>query len=134
MALNDLPDGVYERDGHYYHDVPRTVVDGGQEFLEWVPREVAFVLTTDETLIAQARERAARARHPIDFWDPRVVNGHIIGWLVNGRKRQQEWPENLGAGTVTYRRTPVVRDDDQPVVPRGRGRGQLVGAGQEQEN
>lgn len=37
-------------------------------------------------------------RYEQDFYHPR------LGWLAFGRKREQEWPQNEGAGVVRYQR------------------------------
>lgn len=108
------PTGVYRRDGKYFHDVKRLTRDAtGQLVYELVPREVALVnpFETDEATIHKAREAAAR--RGLDFYDPRTVNGAVVGWLHAGRKRTEEWPENLGSGAQRYETIPVP-DDENP--------------------
>lgn len=111
MAFGDLPDGVYQEGGKYYRKVKRLrrTVDGGFEY-ELVPRECSFPLAIDDDSVHEAREKAAQKG--LDFYDPRIVEGQVVGWLTNGRKRSEEWPANLGAGQVQYERLPVPAEEN----------------------
>jgi len=121
-----LPEGVYKRDGKFYHEVPLRVVrdPDGSRYEQIVEREVMIVnpYETDESAIHEAREKAAAKG--LDFYDPRSVNGQVIGWLDRGRKRRDEWPENLGSGDVNYKRRAIEPDPSaqQPANAGGRGK------------
>ncbi len=97
-----LPEGVYDKDGQLWRDVPRfkgfeVGADGHEyELHDMIPRRVVLPVATDNESVEEGRLRAARAGH--DFLHPRW------GWLRAGRKREQESPENLGNGVVRYRR------------------------------
>lgn len=118
MATMALPEGVYEKDGQLYRDVPRsagiTTDESGRllQQYDWVPRAVILPLATDPASVEQGRMRAVNqnVHEPTDFLHPRH------GWLRGGRKPEREAPENLGNGSVSYRRTAVVIDppDDEP--------------------
>jgi hypothetical protein len=110
MAFGDLPEGVYQEGGKYWRKVKRlkrTVA--GFEY-ELVPRECSFPLAIDDESVHEAREKAARNGH--DFYDPRIVDGQVVGWLSHGRKRSLEWAANLGAGQVQYEREPVPPEEN----------------------
>lgn len=66
---------------------------------ELVPFPVVLALATDASSIEEARQKAV-ARNA-DFYHPKW------GWLRWGKKREQEHPENLGAGAVQYERRRV---------------------------
>lgn len=112
-----LPEGVYMENGKYFRKVRRMVrdADGGLAY-ELIPRECALVnpFETDEAVIHEARERAAR--RGLDFYDPRTVNGQVVGWLAHGRKRSDEWPENVGTAGSRYEREPVPESENPDIA------------------
>ncbi len=105
-----LPPDVYEKDGKWYR---RKVVVGMDEegvYEEDDDREVILPISTNEKSIHESRELAAKEGK--DFYDPRVVRNPqtgesiVIGWLDRGKKRHEDWPWNLGSGSVKQRRRP----------------------------
>ena len=67
---------------------------------ELVPFPVVMPLATDPDSIEEARRKAVAAG--ADFYHP------TWGWLRWGVKREQEHPENLGAGAAQHERRHVV--------------------------
>lgn len=109
------PEGVYQRDGKWWRDIKRLVRDGDGFAYERIPRQCAWAVSFDsEEEISRKREAAARTGQ--DFYDPRVVEGQVVGWLDRGRKRQQEWPANLGAGADRYEREPVPAEENPDIA------------------
>lgn len=128
--------GAYQRDGEYFRDRIRTdnveydpsdpkavakgLVIGYDEVL--VPHKVVLPYASDPASVEEARRKAVVSG--ADFYHPRH------GWLRNGVKREQEAPENLGAGSVTRERRRVTLapvgapGDEAPPSPRPQPRPQ----------
>lgn len=123
MAFGDLPEGVYQEGGKYFRKLKRLKRTATGFEYELVPRECSFPLAVDDESVHEAREKAARKG--VDFYDPRIVDGQVVGWLSHGRKRSQEWDANLGAGQVKYEREPVPAEEN----PDTANEPALVGAG-----
>ena len=84
--------------------------------VEDVPWPVVLPLATDPESVEEARKKAVKLR--ADFWHPKH------GWLRWGRKREQEAPENLGAGAVRYARRTVTVPAPADPPDRARQKGQ----------
>ena len=112
-TASGLPEGVYKRDGKFYREIKRIRRTPDGLFYEPVEREVALVspMETDEVEISKARERAAA--RGVDFYDPRTVDGEVIGWLDRGRKRQKEWKANEGWSYESKKLIPIP-DEENP--------------------
>ncbi len=110
MAFGDLPEGVYQENGKYWRKLKRLKRTETGFVYELVPRECSFPLAIDDDSVHEAREKAAA--RGVDFYDPRIVDGQVVGWLSHGRKRSEEWAANLGAGQVQYDRIPVPPEEN----------------------
>lgn len=115
-----LPAGVYRIGRQTFRDIPRfkgfvredgspwRSTDDGERFEvhDYIPtRCIVPPDDADEAELEEQRRKAARAM--VDFLHPEH------GWLRGGTKREQEHPDNLGSGSVKYRRERTA----SPVVP-----------------
>lgn len=126
--------GVYRIGRQLFRDIPRFkgfVTEAGDpwtsdkdgprfEVHDYVPVKcIVPPEDADDDEIEQRRRAAARSM--TDFLHP------VHGWLRAGTKREREAPENLGTGTVKYRRAmqpaPVVPETAMDDAP------EMVGAG-----
>lgn len=124
MVTEALPEGVYRDDAGrlmrkryefrgFFNELGERWTDdmSGQKFEshDEIPHPVILALLTDSDEEVE-RKRLSAVRASADFWHPR------LGWLRNGRKKETEWPENLGSSVIKRERRfqPVPVEDDEP--------------------
>lgn len=87
----------------------------GQKFEhhDEIPHPCILVDANDSTEEIE-RKRTQAIRTGADFYDPRSVDGQVVGWLRGGRKREREWLANMGESVIKRERrlTPVAPDED----------------------
>lgn len=135
MTMVDaLPEGVFRDDANQLarnrYEFRGFVTEDGKpwegvgpkfEKHDLIPHAVIIALATDSDLDIE-RKRADAIKVAADFYHPH------LGWLRNGRKREQEWPENLGNGVIL--RDSVIRPVatvDEPAAPATTVKGKVNG-------
>lgn len=115
----ELPEGVFLKAGRYYRTKLVTnplrrvrEIDEATgeeiEYQEYDEVERPVVILNGQTDDQNDRTRREVAGEGVDVYHP------VHGWLANGRKREKEWPENVGIDQEPRKRVRVRITPEKP--------------------